>query len=85
MTTERQQAIRAARHAIWPFLRDNYPCQCGKEDIDQCPGEWEEAQALAELAVDATAADIWDEGYRAGRDEDDGGGRLHPNPHEKGA
>ena len=38
---------------------------------------------LATAALETVAADIWDEGYEAGLDEDDGGGRLHPNPYEK--
>lgn len=43
----------------------------------------DEYRALARAALEAVAADIWDDGYEAGLDEDDGGGRLHPNPYEK--
>lgn len=67
MTTPREQQIhRNARHAILIFLHDNYPCQCGKEDYDQCPGEIEEAEALTQIVVDTIAADIWDEGENVG-------------------
>lgn len=54
----------------WRDMNDDNPVKTGTRE-------------LARAALDAVAADIWDEGYDAGRDEDDGGGRLHPNPYEK--
>lgn len=78
--------IRKTARALYEHDRADYHANGGTEHRPP----WHEAAAFttqrpytekARVALEAVAADIWDDGYELGRAEDDGGSRINHNPY----
>lgn len=73
--------IATAARAAYEINRVGKRARLEWEDLDRYTQD--EYLKNARAALEAVAADIWDEGHDAGRSEDEGGGRINHNPYER--